>query len=69
MLRNRSFRTETDEGSVLVERHEGNVTAEFLSSNGDDGWSHSVPVEPFVSALAQVVPEAEQMEEVRPSSR
>ena len=59
VLRNRSFETETLAGVVRIQRDEDNVTARFTSSTKEDGWLHSVPVEPFVSALAQVAPEAE----------
>lgn len=54
LVENKSFRSQTPEGTVVVEREDDQVTAEFVSTKGDDRWRHSVPVEPFQNALAQV---------------
>lgn len=58
VLQNRSFETETSEGKVVLERENDLVKAGFQSTDGE-AWEHSVEVEPFVNALAQVAPEAE----------
>jgi hypothetical protein len=61
VLKNESFRSETEDGSVVVEREADNVTAEFVSSKGDERWRHSVPVEPFQNALAQVTADVDKV--------
>jgi hypothetical protein len=66
VLRRRPFVTETDDGTVSLERYEDSVRTEFLSSSQDDGWIQSVPVEPCVSALALVAPEAEAFQALEP---
>lgn len=59
VLNNQTFRTETVDGQVVVQREEDNVTAAFTSASGGVEWRHSVPLEPFACALMQVAPEAD----------
>lgn len=49
----------TSEGTIAVRRDEENLTATFISASGSVAWVHSVPVEPFVSALRLVAPDAD----------
>jgi hypothetical protein len=59
VLRHLPFKTVTIDGTVIIERQADRVTTHFTSADLQGGWMQSVPVEPFVSALAQVAPEAE----------
>ena len=58
VLENQTFRSQTDEGAVVIRRDRDSVTAAFTPASGDAGWKHSVPIEPFATALIQVAPEA-----------
>lgn len=63
VLNNKSFLSETDEGTVRVEREADTVKAEFVSSDGNERWQHSVPIAPFQNALAQVSAEVDKVRE------
>lgn len=55
----RELRFHTDEGTIVVRREDENLSATFTSASGTVAWDHSVPVEPFVSALRLVAPDAD----------
>ena len=63
VLKNKSFLSETEDGRVKVEREENTLKAEFISTDGNERWEHSVPVGPFQNALAQVSPDVDKVNE------
>lgn len=58
VLRKKTFRAESACGTVVLQREEGLVFAEFRSETLGPSWRYCIPIEPFAHALAQVAPEA-----------